>query len=207
MLATTLGDPAGSDAVRKIYLASGEPAGRRRQALDALVAGARCRACREAVAAVLADAAQPHGSARPDAWPRWAARRSLGSRTLVLANYSRFEPELQPKAIDLLTERADWAHALLDAIGRHEIPAAALNVNQVRKLLASKDETLVEKVRAQWGTLRTDRNPQREASDRRRSPLARRPAGRCPGRPGGLQPRLRPVPQDLWRRDRRSAPT
>ncbi len=41
-------------------------------------------------------------------------------------------------------------------------PPSALNVNQVRKLLASKDEALVEKVRAQWGTLRTDRNPQRE---------------------------------------------
>ncbi len=81
---------------------------------------------------------------------------------VVLADYSQFEPDLQPKAIDLLTERPGWSHALLDAIGRHEIPTSALNLNQVRKLMASKDGALVEKVRTQWGTLRTDRNPQRE---------------------------------------------
>jgi putative heme-binding domain-containing protein len=146
--------------VRKIYLAGTEPAGRRRQSLDALVAAHDSRV-REAVAGVLADAKEPLDV-------RGQTLSSLGRSdepwisAVVLADYSRFEPELQPKAIDLLTQRPQWAHALLDAIGRREIPASALGVNQVRKLLASKDSTLVEKVGAQWGTLRTDRNPQRE---------------------------------------------
>jgi putative heme-binding domain-containing protein len=160
LLATTLGNTAGSDAVRKIYLSAGEPAGRRLQSLEALVA-AHNSGVREAVAGVLSDAKQPIDvrgqtlSALGRSDEPWVA-------AVVLADYARFEPELQPKAIDLLTQRPEWAYALLDAIGRREIPASALNVNQVRKLLASKDNTLVEKVTAQWGTLRTDRNPQRE---------------------------------------------
>jgi putative heme-binding domain-containing protein len=51
----------------------------------------------------------------------------------------------------------------LAAIGEKRLPSGALNLNQVRKLLASKDRELVEQVQAVWGTLRTDRNPQREA--------------------------------------------
>ncbi len=81
---------------------------------------------------------------------------------LVLSAYPRLEPELRPKAIELLTERRAWAEALLDAVARREIPSSALNVNQVRQLLARGDEDLAAKVRAHWGTLRSDRDPKRE---------------------------------------------
>ncbi len=47
------------------------------------------------------------------------------------------EPELKPRAIELLTGRPAWAKLLLASIARDEIPRQALNVNQVRKLLAS----------------------------------------------------------------------
>ena len=43
--------------------------------------------------------------------PPWVA-------TLVLTVYPRLEPELRPKAIELLTERRAWAEQLLEAIGR-----------------------------------------------------------------------------------------
>ena len=160
VLATALGDSAGSDAARKIYLAASDPAGRRRAALGALVS-AGDSGLPAAVAAVLGDGSQSQEmrgltlAAIDRAEGPWVSK-------VVLTNYARFEPELQPKAIDLLTSRRPWAHDLLDAIGRREIPAAALNVNQVRKLLDSKDQGLVDKVRTQWGTLRTERNPQRE---------------------------------------------
>jgi putative heme-binding domain-containing protein len=55
-----------------------------------------------------------------------------------------------------------WSKALLAEIGAKKIPTAALNVNQVRKLLASKDKDLVQQVTKVWGTVRTDRNPERE---------------------------------------------
>ena len=70
---------------------------------------------------------------------------------------------MQPKAVELLTQRAAWAKALLAAIGKKQIPAEALGVNQVRKLLASRDPDLVKAVQSQWGTIRDERNPKRDA--------------------------------------------
>jgi putative heme-binding domain-containing protein len=81
---------------------------------------------------------------------------------VVLAGYAQLEPQLQPKAIELLTQRVAWSKALLEAIGRNDVPAAALNANQVRKLLATRDEELTRLVVARWGSVRTERNPQRE---------------------------------------------
>jgi putative heme-binding domain-containing protein len=82
--------------------------------------------------------------------------------SLVLAGYAKYEPELQPKAIELLTQRLAWSKALLQAIGANKIPANALNTNQVARLQSSSDEELKKLVAAKWGTIRTDRNPQRE---------------------------------------------
>ncbi len=161
LLATTLGNPAGNDAVRKVYTGTKQPTALRMQALDALIA-ARDPALREAVTAVLGD---------PQANPRELRAQTLSSlgrlgavwvSKVVLEKYPQLEPEQQPKAIELLTERREWAHDLLDAIAAKSIPATALNVNQVRTLLSIRDEKLAEKVRAQWGSVRTERNPQRE---------------------------------------------
>jgi putative heme-binding domain-containing protein len=82
--------------------------------------------------------------------------------TTVLKSYEAFEPELKPKAIELLTQRVVWAKQLLDAIGRKELPSTVLNANQVTKLLARKDDELAALVKARWGTVRTTRDPQRE---------------------------------------------
>jgi putative heme-binding domain-containing protein len=81
---------------------------------------------------------------------------------VVLATYPRMELELQPRAVELLTQRTAWSKDLLRAIGQKKVSADALNVNQVRKLLAGKDPDLVKQVRANWGTIRTQRNPERE---------------------------------------------
>jgi len=82
--------------------------------------------------------------------------------SLVLSGYAKYEPEMQPKAIELLTQRPSWSKSLLAAIGEGNIPASALNANQVARLQASPDEDLKELVAAKWGTIRTERNPQRE---------------------------------------------
>ncbi|HEY2155703.1 MAG TPA: PVC-type heme-binding CxxCH protein [Isosphaeraceae bacterium] len=82
---------------------------------------------------------------------------------VVLRNFPAMEPELKPKAIELLTQRSAWSKALLGAIEAKSIPKDALNTNQVRKLLASKDAGLARSVKAIWGTIREGRNPQREA--------------------------------------------
>lgn len=80
----------------------------------------------------------------------------------VLGIYPTLEPELKPAAIDLLAGREEWGVALLDAIAAQQIPAEALNVSQVRQLLASKNEEIATRVRETWGSLRSERNPERE---------------------------------------------
>ena len=81
---------------------------------------------------------------------------------ILLASYSKLEPGLRPKAIEVLTQRPVWAKALLAAIGRGDLPATVLNANQIARLQRSRDKELVELVKAKWGTVRTERNQQRE---------------------------------------------
>jgi putative heme-binding domain-containing protein len=159
LVAAAWKDPAAISTVRAMLAANDQPPARRAQALDALIA-ADDVALEEAVVALFASNAPSEVRAaalgalvRVDA--PWVGR-------VVLENYSRLEPELRPRAIELLTERRAWAEALLEAIGRQEIPSTALNVNQVRQLMLRGDAELVAKVTARWGSVRSDRDPARE---------------------------------------------
>lgn len=81
---------------------------------------------------------------------------------LVLDIYDELASDLQPQAIELLTQRASWSRSLLEAIARKDLSPNTLNVNQVRTLLASSDKELVALVQREWGAVRTERNPERE---------------------------------------------
>lgn len=81
---------------------------------------------------------------------------------VVLKVYPSLTAETQPKAIELLTQRAIWAKPLVEAIGAGKIPASALNVNQIQRLLALKDNELTAAVNKHWGSIRTTRDPARE---------------------------------------------
>jgi putative heme-binding domain-containing protein len=94
-----------------------------------------------------------------DSLGRWEEPRLA---EILVQIYGRLEAELQPRVVELLAQRPAWSHILLDAVGERKIPDAALNSNQIARLLASQDETLVRKVREKWGTVRTQRNPERE---------------------------------------------
>jgi putative heme-binding domain-containing protein len=87
--------------------------------------------------------------------------------TIVLTAYERQEPELRPAAIELLTQRPAWAHALLDAVASEKLPREALNLAQVRRLARATDKQLAAQIHALWGTVRTERNPAREEFIRR----------------------------------------
>src|SRR5690606_23606882 len=82
--------------------------------------------------------------------------------TIVLAAYPHLQPELKPRAIELLSQRLAWSRPLLAEIASGKIPADALNVNQVRKLLSLGDAELQAAVAKHWGSIRTERDPQRE---------------------------------------------
>ena len=83
------------------------------------------------------------------------------ARTLI-DHYANMEPNLRPRAIELLTQRPAWGLALLNAIGEGKVDSNALNVNQIRKLLASNDANVAALVKARYGTVREGRNPSRE---------------------------------------------
>ncbi len=94
----------------------------------------------------------------------------------VLNQYELLEPANKPKAIELLTQRPMWAKRLLEEIQKKRIPVDALNVNQVRRLLASSDKELTALVTKTWGTVRTERDPTRELFvDRMRYFIRRNP--------------------------------
>jgi putative membrane-bound dehydrogenase-like protein len=158
LLATALQEPLGYVPVRQALTSKERSEADRLQALDALIA--------------------EHDAQLPDLLGPLLASGSLKFREqvltalgrleegkvgeLVLAEYPHMEPDLQPKAIELLTQRTGWSKLLLAAVTAKKIPAGAVNVNQIRKLLASKDADLVKQTKATWGTVREGRNPERE---------------------------------------------
>jgi putative membrane-bound dehydrogenase-like protein len=81
---------------------------------------------------------------------------------VLLKHYDSLEPELKPRAIDLLTQRKAWSTKLLAAIGNEKIPTNALNLNQVRRLLATNDKELQALVEKHWGKIREGRDPKRD---------------------------------------------
>jgi putative heme-binding domain-containing protein len=81
---------------------------------------------------------------------------------VVLLHYDKLAREQRVAAVELLTHRAVWSKSLLQTITANQIPATALNVNHIRKLLAHKDAELTRQVHAIWGTVREERSPERE---------------------------------------------
>ncbi len=81
---------------------------------------------------------------------------------VVLTAYPVMEPGLKPKAIELLTERPAWSRALIAAVEAKSVPTSAVNINQLRRLQASKQRDIAEKVKAIWGSIRQGRNAKRE---------------------------------------------
>ncbi|MFO0959842.1 MAG: c-type cytochrome [Isosphaeraceae bacterium] len=81
---------------------------------------------------------------------------------MVLKVYPDLEPELKPRAVELLTQRASWGISLVSAVESNAIPVSALNVNQIRRLQGIRDEALSVRVKALWGTVREGRDRARE---------------------------------------------
>ncbi len=81
---------------------------------------------------------------------------------ILLGAHAGLPADLKPRAVETLTQRDAWGKALMKHVADKKVPASAINVNQARRLLSSKDKDLVALVTKHWGTVRTDRNPDRE---------------------------------------------
>ncbi len=161
LLASAWRDPDALAAVRALLSAKDQPAARRAQALDVLVS-VDDASLEASVAQLLTVTGSNPLELRSSALASLARFDAPWVPRVVLAEWTRLEPELRPWAIELLTQRRAWAEQLLDAIGRKEIPASALNVNQVRQLLVGADAALAAKVADHWGAMRTQRDPRRD---------------------------------------------
>jgi putative heme-binding domain-containing protein len=82
---------------------------------------------------------------------------------VVLQAWDKLPPDVQPRAVELLTGRVAWARRLLNAMGEKQVPATLMNQTQARNLLALRDGELTELVARHWGRIREGRNPQRDA--------------------------------------------
>jgi putative membrane-bound dehydrogenase-like protein len=158
LLAATLGEKESLATARRLFLRGDD--GKSLRALEALITN-RDTSALTAAGLMLVD------GMRSSAY-RGQLLSTLGRieddevATVVLGRYEKLDLDLKPRAIELLTQRPRWAKALLKAIGEKKIPAGVLNVNQGRRLLASKDAELLKLVKTHYGTIRSERNPERE---------------------------------------------
>ncbi|MDB5290396.1 MAG: putative rane-bound dehydrogenase, partial [Phycisphaerales bacterium] len=83
------------------------------------------------------------------------------SQSLV-KNFVTVEPaEMKPVILDALVQSKSGAKALLDAVAAKQIPQGQVTENHARRIAAFNDEVLAKQLSATWGTIRTDRNPER----------------------------------------------
>jgi putative heme-binding domain-containing protein len=113
----------------------------------------------EAVAKVLATGSTSFRGQVLTALGRWETPRAA---EVILAQYPRLEPELQPLAIDLLLQRQTWTRQLLNAVLDKKLPRGTLNANHLRKILDGNDREAIWAVEKAFGTIRSERNPARE---------------------------------------------
>lgn len=161
MLRASLGDPDGLAAARQVFMTDRWPEKMRLGALEALVATGDPNVLKRVTELL----AQPKEQAVTFLTQMISALGRLDDprvADVLLAHYAKLPAEVRPGAVDLLTQRTAWSKRLMTAVREKQILPEALSVNQVRKLLAGKDAEIVKQVRALWGTLREDRNPERE---------------------------------------------
>jgi len=69
--------------------------------------------------------------------------------------------DLQPAAVEALTDREDSAIQLLGLVREAKLPATLINANQAQKMLSMKSQPLADLVTKHWGVVRTERDPAR----------------------------------------------
>lgn len=176
ILAATLKERRGLKAVREALKSAQHPEAVRLRAFDALVSAVDAGLL-EVAESLLADVRATSGTFRGQLLASLGRVEDPAVARVVLKHYGRMEPDLQPKAIELLTQRTAWSRELLQAIADQRVARSALNVNQVKRMVATKDKDIVDQVKKHWGTLREERNPEREQVVKEMAALLRKTPG------------------------------
>ncbi|MFQ5733934.1 MAG: dehydrogenase, partial [Planctomycetaceae bacterium] len=160
LLAASLNDKQAKKDLNALLKKSAEVESRRLAAARALIAAAD-KSIIASADIILADPKANAPTFRGRLLPELARLKSDKVADVVLKNYGKLEPELQPKAVELLTQRVNWSRKLLAAIGKKAVPANAINLNQARRLIGFKDKQLAKLVTDNWGIVRMGRDPKR----------------------------------------------
>lgn len=161
LLALSWKDNGAVGTARSLVMNREESAPRRLAAYQALIA---CQdGCIEQVAKeIFARSDDETAAFRSDLLAALGRADRPGVGEAVVKYLPTFPPEMQPKAIELLTQRPAWAKTLLAAVGDKHIAAAAINVNQARRLYDTKDAEVRELLAKHWGQVREGRSPDRD---------------------------------------------
>jgi putative membrane-bound dehydrogenase-like protein len=156
VVAATCGDPVAAAALVERAWADRSL---RIPALAALVAS-RSPEVRPFAARILAPTTR--ASTLREALAVLARSDDPGVWPVVIEALPGLPPALRSQAVDLLTQRAGAARALLEAVAAGRVEAPVLDANQLRRLVALGDPGIDAIVRDRWGTVREGRNPDRE---------------------------------------------
>ena len=86
---------------------------------------------------------------------------SSSSTNVLMRHLETLPSDVQPAAIEALTDRVDSATVLLQLVRDKKIPSTLINANQAQKMLSLKSEPLADLVTKHWGVVRTERDPAR----------------------------------------------
>lgn len=159
-LATSWNDKRGINAVRTVFATESNSVDQRLAALNALIA-AKAEGLLQLTAAAC-DARSATPSLQSQILSSLSKLDDQSVAGFVLERYSKLSAELQPRAIELLTQRSAWAKPLLRRIGEKKIEPSVINLNQARRLKELKDDELTALLSANWGQVRDGRDPNRE---------------------------------------------
>jgi putative membrane-bound dehydrogenase-like protein len=158
LLAARLGlEAVDVSIVRSRFLSRDEPENSRLQALESMIAF-KDDSLLESLPAVLASSSISFTRRTMNLLGRLENAKVA---EVILAQYGKLDPELQPLAIELLLQRELWARQLLKAVREKRLPAI-LNANHLRKILESNDREAIWEVEKVFGKVREERNPDRE---------------------------------------------
>ena len=98
---------------------------------------------------------------------------------VLVDDYAKAEPaDLKPMIIDALVQSKAGSVALLAAAKDKRIPSNQITENHARRISGYNDEALSKELAQTWGTIRTERNPERvKVVDKYRKIIQSHPPG------------------------------
>ena len=147
-----------ASSVRQLFISPEQPEATRLQALEALITF-RDPSLAEAVNGVLSAGSPRFLGQVLDVLGHWDDPRVA---TLILDRYPTMDPELQPLAVELLLQRQSWTRKLVNSVLEKRLSRGVLNANHLRRILDGNDRETIWAVEKAWGTVRKERNSERE---------------------------------------------